>query len=147
MSDENKRKRPRGTGQSTNSPAYAFGGSVITMPTGKAYANRARARRSLTQNLLKTKMGEVASGNFASPKVQRISAADLLEAVLTDYRNNSKCLSGRRRTGNFILSRTGHMRASNIGTDQLSNYIASRSREGGQWNDQRIGHVTASSGL
>jgi integrase len=75
-------------------------------------------------------MGEVANGNFVSPKVQRISVADLFEAVLTDYRNNGKCLKWAEKNWKLHLEPYfGHMRASNIGTDQLSNYIASRKSE------------------
>src|SRR5215470_14917653 len=45
---------------------------------------------TVAQDMLKTKIGEVASGNFVSPKVQRIAVSELFEAVLTDYRNNGK---------------------------------------------------------
>ena len=73
----------------------------------------------------------MASGNFISPQVRRVTVAELFEAVLVNYRNNGKEVKFAEHNWRLHLEPFfGNMRAANVGTDQLSNYIAKRKDDG-----------------
>ena len=131
MSEEKKLKRPRGTSSIYRQPgsrffwvAYFKDGERVRESTGAETITAAR-------EFLKKKLGEVASGNFVSPKIQRITVRDWFEAVLTDYRNNGKEVRFAEHNWRLHLEPFfGHRRAVNVGTDQLAEYIAKRKAEG-----------------
>jgi len=130
MSEEKKPKRPRGTGSIYRQPGsrnwwvcYFKDGERIRESSGSETKTGA-------QNFLQKKLGDVATGNFVSPKVQRITVAELFEAVLVNYRNNGKEVKFAEHNWRLHLEPFfGRMRAANVGTDQLSNYIAKRMAE------------------
>jgi len=62
-----------------------------------------------------------------SPKVQRVTVAQLFEAVVTDYGNNGQVLAPLDCAWKLHLEPFfGNMRAANVGTDQIASYIAKR---------------------
>jgi len=82
------------------------------------------------QNLLKKRGGEAANGTLIAPKIQRITVAELFQAVVTDYRNNEKTIEWVERVWKLHLEPFfGNMRAVNVGTDQLASYISRRKDE------------------
>jgi integrase len=79
---------------------------------------------------LKIEILKHSNGEGSSPKIHRITVAELFAAVLTDYRNNGKTIEWAERVWKLHLEPFfGHMRAGNVGTDQLSAYIAKRKAE------------------
>lgn len=82
------------------------------------------------QNLLRKRTGQAESGNFVSPKVQRVTVTELFDAVLVDYRNNGKTIEWAERVWKLHLEPFfGHFRAANVGTDALAAYISKRKDE------------------
>jgi len=130
MSNDKKR-RPRGSGSIYRQPGSRFWWICYYDANGDAVRESSKSEKiTVAQNMLKAKLGEVASGNFVSPKVQRIAVSELFEAVLTDYRNNGKEIRFAEHNWKLHLEPFfGHMRAANVGTDQLSGYIAKRKEE------------------
>ena len=127
----NDKKRPRGTGAIYRRPGSRFWWICYHVNGEPVRESSGSEKITDAQNMLKAKMGEVASGNFVSPKVQRITVAELFEAVITDYKNNGKEVRFAEHNWRLHLEPFfGHMRAANLGTDQLSNYIARRKDEG-----------------
>lgn len=127
MSDEKKRNRPRGTGSIFKQNGSRFWW-VCYYVNGKPVRESCGSEKITdAQNLLKEKNGQVVSGNFVSTKVQRITVAELFEAVLTDYRNNEKTIAWAERVWKLHLKPFfGDMRATNVGTDQIAAYISER---------------------
>jgi len=121
------KKHPRGSGSIFRQPGSRFWWICY-------YANGKRVRESTNsekvtdaQNLLKKRAGEYASGNLVSPQAQRVTVAELYKAVITDYRNNDKTVPWVERVWKLHLEAFfGHMRAANVGTDQIAAYIAER---------------------
>jgi integrase len=123
-------KRPRGSGSIFKQPGSRFWW-ICYYANGQPVRESSKSEKITdAQNLLKTRNGEAASGNFVSPKVQRVTVAELFEAVLTDYRNNGKQIRFAEHNWKLHLEPFfGRMRAANVGTDQLSTYIAKRKEE------------------
>src|SRR5215472_5657689 len=130
MSNDKKR-RPRGSGSIYRQPGSRFWWICYCDASGNAVRESSKSEKiTVAQNMLKAKLGEVASGNFVSPKVQRIAVSELFEAVLTDYRNNGKEVRFAEHNWRLHLEPFfGHRRAANVGTDQLAAYIAKRKEE------------------
>ena len=123
-------KRPRGTGSIFKQPGsrfwwvcYYVNGQPVRESSGSEKITDAR-------NFLRDKIAKAETGNFVSPKVQRITVAELFEAVLTDYRNNGKKVRFAEHNWRLHLEPFfGNMRAVNVGTDQLADYISQRKVE------------------
>jgi integrase len=130
MSNDKKR-RPRGSGSIYRQPGSRFWWICYYDANGDPVRESSKSEKiTVAQNMLKAKLGEVASGNFISPKVQRIAVSELFEAVLADYRNNGQEIRFAEHNWKLHLEPFfGHMRAANVGTDQLSAYIAKRKTE------------------
>jgi integrase len=87
--------------------------------------SKREAEDELKRQLLKHSNGEA-----VSPTIHRVTVADLFDAVLTDYRNNGKAIKWAELVWKKHLKPFfGHMRAVNVGTDQLAAYIAKRKAE------------------
>ena len=127
MSNDKKR-RPRGSGSIYRQPGSRFWWICYYDANGSQVRESSKSEKiTVAQNMLRAKLGEVASGNFVSPKVQRIAVSELFAAVLTDYRNNGQEIRFAEHNWKLHLEPFfGHMRAANVGTDQLSAYIAKR---------------------
>lgn len=127
MSDEKKRNRPRGTGSIFKQHGSRFYW-VCYYVNGKAVRESSGSEKITdAQNLLKEKNGQVVSGNFVSPKVQRITVAELFEAVVRDYENNGKTVAWVKYVWKLHLEPFfGDMRAANVDTDQITKYISAR---------------------
>jgi integrase len=99
---------------------FSVNGRVIQQSANTE--SKREAEDELKRQLLKHSNGEA-----VSPKIHRVTVADLFDAVLTNYRNNGKAIEWAELVWEKHLKPFfGHMRAVNVGTDQLSAYIAMR---------------------
>lgn len=123
-------KRPRGTGSIFKQPGSRFWW-ICYYVNGQPVRESSRSEKITdARNFLKDKIAKAENGDFISPKVQRITVAELFEAVLTDYRNNGKDVRFAEHNWKLHLEPFfGNMRAANVGTDQLAAYIAKRKAE------------------
>lgn len=126
MDETKQKRRPRGTGSIFKRPGSCFWW-VCYYVNGKAVRESSGSTKITdAQNLLKTRNGEVESGNFVSPNVKRVTVAELFDAVLTDYKNNGKGIEWAEWRWKHLEPFFGHIRAASVGTDQIAAYIASR---------------------
>ena len=99
---------------------------------GRAIQESTRTRdRVEAKRLLKEKEGEVASGLFRGPKIERIRFEDLAALVKQDYQIN------KRKTARRIDEYMSHlktffrqMRATSITTERIKMYIVKRQQHG-----------------
>jgi integrase len=124
-------KRPRGTGS-----IYQQKGSanwwIQYYRNGKVYRQSAGTpKRRKAEQLLQKKLAEVANHSFIDPKAERTLVKDLAEDLLRDYRINArKSLPDVEARWRLHLSKEfGDLRASNVGNDQMTRYIALRQTE------------------
>jgi integrase len=127
--------RPRGTGsiyQPVRSPFYWL----------KYYRNGFPVRESTktsnvkkAERLLQRRLGEIGTGTFAGPQVERVRVVELAESFLRDYRTNGrKSLDdAEARWGQHLKKHFGQLRAVEVSSDVVSKYIESR-LEGGAAN-------------
>lgn len=127
---ENEKRRPRGTGSIFKQEGSRFWWVCYSV-NGKPVRESSKSEKITdAQNLLKKRNGEAESGNLIPPKIQRITVAELYDAVLTDYKNNGQAFEwAEMRWEKHVEPFFGHMRAANVGTDQLAAYIAKRKEE------------------
>jgi hypothetical protein len=86
------------------------------------------------QRYLHRRLGEVATGKFAGTEPERIKVNGLFDLVEEDYENNGRA-SGkmlRSRLKNHLRPFFGALRASQVGSRQIANYIAKRRKEGAE---------------
>lgn len=136
---EEKCKRLRGTG-SIYQPKHSRFLWVKYYRNGTAYrestqqTDEHKARKSLQRRL-----GEIATGNFFGPAVEKIQVAELAQSMFPDYRINSRRSLGltEQRWRKHLNPALGAMRASEITTEVLNKYVDKRRGEGSQkWNHQ-----------
>lgn len=131
MNDDNKRKRPRGTGSIYHKQDSRYWWVCYYVNGKPVYESSGSEKITDARNFLKGRIAKAETGSFISPKVQRVTVAELFEAVTTDYRNNGKSIEWVELVWNSHLEPFfGHMRAVNVGTDAISGYIAKRKAEG-----------------
>ena len=124
--------RTRGSGS-----IYKQTGSTVYWV--KYYRNGQSFRESTrTANLgeakqfLKTRLGEIATGRFYGPIVERITVAELADDFLRDYRINERKSTEdaearwKLHLGLFF----GHMKASEVTSDLVARYVDDRRQQG-----------------
>jgi integrase len=83
-------------------------------------------------DLLKRRVGEIATGKFAGLKPERVRMAELFGDVEEDYQQNGKDtlpdLKGRLR--NHLIPFFGEIRARDFSTQYLKRYVSQRREEG-----------------
>ena len=126
-----KHQRPRGTGS-----IYQQKGSsnwwIQYYRNGKVYRQSAgTTNRRKAEKLLQQKLAEIANHTFIDPKAERTLVKELAEDFLRDYRiNGRKSLSDVEARWRLHLSKEfADLRASNVGNDQMTRYIAQRQTE------------------
>jgi integrase len=89
-------------------------------------------KRTVAREMLKTRSGEIATGNWVEPKAQKILMSELFDALLRDYRNNArKSLKfAEQRWAKHLKPVFGEMRAIDVTTDVLDRYVESRKQDG-----------------
>jgi integrase len=134
MSEESRieQKRPCGTGC-----IYQQKGSanwwIQYYRNGKVYRQSAgTSKRRKAEQLLQRKLAEIANHSFIDPKSERTLVKELAEDLLRDYRiNGRKSLADVEARWRLHLSKEfGELRASNVGHDQMTRYVAERQTEG-----------------
>jgi integrase len=128
--NEAKRKRPRGSGSIFKQLGSRFWW-IAYYHNGRVVRESSHSEKLTdAQNLLKKRSGEAESGNLIAPKVQRVTVAELFDAVLVDYRNNGKTIEWAERVWKLHLEPFfGYFRAANVGTDALASYVSKRKDE------------------
>lgn len=129
---KSKPQRPRGTGC-----IYQQKGSsnwwIQYYRNGKVYRQSAGTpKRRKAEQLLQRKLAEIANHSFIDPKSERTLVKELGEGLLRDYRiNGRKSLSDVEARWRLHLSKEfGDLRAANVGSDQMTRYIAQRQAKG-----------------
>lgn len=139
--------RPRGTGS-----IYQYKGcSVWYVKYYKANGVAVREsshsdKRKVAENLLKTRLAEIQTGNYIEPTNRKLTVDDLYASLLADYRANElasvegaeqrwqvrlKGENGEVKLEPGRLQQTfGGLRAINVTTDMLNKYVASCREEG-----------------
>jgi len=132
MSEEKKRKRPRGTGAIYSRP----GSENLWVGYTDANGNYVResagtSNKTEAQKFLKKRMEAVSGGNFLGPQVERITVDNLYDDLLQDYRTHGKDVEWAEGRWNVHLKDFfGGMRASRVGTSQIAAYVEKRQKEG-----------------
>lgn len=136
-----KHRRPRGTGS-----VYPRGDIfwIKYSRNGRSYCESSRSAakvlgvkwtpsHTLAEKLLGRRLGEVTTGSFLPPAVERITVEDLVDDVFRDYRiNDRKSLEDAEARWKLHLQPVfGHVRAADLcRSDGLSRYIDQRREEG-----------------
>jgi integrase len=84
------------------------------------------------ERLLKKRQGEIVTGKFAGPAIERVTMRQLLAAVETDYELNERSSLPQltARLDNHLLPAFGHLRAVGFGTHDLNEYCQLRKKQG-----------------
>jgi integrase len=99
---------------------------------GKPYAESSHSeKREVAKRLLKIREGEISRGKLPGICFDRIRFDELVEDYLTDYRiNNKRTLAKAERCARYLLKEFGGMRATDITTPRIKQYIQKRMDEG-----------------
>ncbi len=130
-SAQTQRGRPRGTGS-----IYQQKGSsnwwIQYYRNGKVYRQSAGTRkRREAEKLLQRKLGEISTHTFIEPKSEKVLVKELAEDLLREYRiNDRKSLDDlETRWEKHLSAEFGDLRASHVGNDRLTRYVAKRQDE------------------
>ncbi len=99
---------------------------------GKSYRESSQSKAyTAAEGLLKRRLGEMVTGKFAGLAPERIRVRELLEDVLTDYKDNGRHTADQvsRRLKLQLVPAFGNIRAADFGTAHLRRYIAARRKE------------------
>lgn len=158
MSDETKRKRPRGTGSIFSVPGSRNLWVGYTGPNGEYVRESSGSpKKTDAQNFLKERLKAVSNGNFLGPRAEKITVDELFDDLLQDYKTHAQFFLWPERTWNAHLKsyfggetlktekkaeKYSGMRASRIGTAQLAGYVEKPGRGSIEEHDQpRTGFV------
>lgn len=146
MSDETKRKRPRGTGSIFSVPGSRNRWVGYTGANGEYIRESCgSAKKEDAKNFLRRRMEAVSGGNFLGPRIEKITADELFEDLLQHYRTHGYCVSWPagcwegvrgedgayvRKGRTYLKDYFGGMKASRVGTDQIAGYVEKRQGEG-----------------
>jgi integrase len=124
--------RPRGSGS-----VYLQKGSTIWWiqfyRNGKMFReSTATSDKRKATRILARRLGEVASGTFVGPKVERVRISELAKDFLRDYRINSKASidDAEARWRLHLEPFFAEVRASAVTSDLLNQYVDRRQQEG-----------------
>jgi len=125
-----KIKRPRNTGSIYNRNGIFW---IKYHRNGKAYRESSGSQnRGKAENLLRSRLGEIADDRFHGIDARKVTVGDLLKLVEEDYRITSKRSLGdlHWRTAKHLTPRFAKMRAAQFGTLHVKRYINDRRIEG-----------------
>ncbi len=98
---------------------------------GKQIHESSKSRKySAAQDLLKQRIVEMDSGQYAGPTAEKIKVATLLDGLIAVYETNDKSVNWVRDVDKRLRPFFGHMRAARVETDQLHEYVAYRRGQG-----------------
>jgi integrase len=131
--EKKKPKRPRGTGC-----MYKRAGSTVWWikysRSGKTFSESTHTTSEYKAGrILARRLGEVASGTFLPPAIERIRVQELMDDLLRDYRiNKRKSIEDAETRWKLHLKPAfAHLRASDLcRTDEIERYVESRQKEG-----------------
>lgn len=117
-------------------------GTVIESPTwwikyyrrGKPFSESSKSdKETVAKKLLKLREGECESGTFRGLRVERILFSELEKDIITDYKMNArKSISRLNRSLKRLKYFFGAMKAAEIGTDTVQQYIIERQEQGAE---------------
>ncbi len=86
------------------------------------------------EKFLHRRLGEIASGNFIGPNLERIRVSELAEDLERDYKINGRKSAewASRRWTLHLKPFFGHLRTVNVTSAQIARYIDQRQREGAE---------------
>lgn len=92
------------------------------------------AERQEAANLLKRRIGEIASGEFFGPKSECTTIEELAADFLREYRISGRKSHGHaeRRWRLHLQPFFGHLRAVQVSSDLISRYVEQRQQEGAE---------------
>jgi integrase len=127
-------KRPRGTG-SLYQPQHSRFWWVKYYRNGKAYresTHTADGRKA--HKFLQKRLGEITTGNFFGPAVERIRVEELADDMFREYRINVRrsLKLTQQRWHKHLKPVFGPMRTVDVTTEFLNRYIDKRKNEGAQ---------------
>jgi integrase len=82
------------------------------------------------KKFLKHRLGQIAVGRLTSPQVDKVTVNDLAEDIRNDYKVNGKASGDDLEFRlNHLLPVVGHIKAHELGTDVIKQYVARRLEE------------------
>jgi len=129
---ESKIRRPKGTGcvyQRPDSPVWW----IKYSRNGKPFRESAKTtNQRKAENLLKTRLAEIAMGTFIGPQAERIKVQELAEDFLREYRiNGRKSLDDVKTRWELHLKPFfGVLRAVDVTSGLIARYVDARQQEG-----------------
>lgn len=133
MSEE-KSKRPRGTG-SIYQPKHSRFWWVKYYRNGTAFRESTHETdERKAQKFLQNRLGEITTGNFFGPAVERILVSELAEDMFREYRiNGRKSLRlTQQRWQKHLKPVFGPLRAREVTTELVNKYVDCRKTEGAE---------------
>jgi integrase len=104
--------------------SYQLNGKLIRESSGKL-------TKTAAANKLKDRLLAVGNGNFLGPRIEKITVDELYDDLLQDYRIKSQTVEWAERVWNVHLKDSfSGMRASHLGTNQITSYVEKRMGEG-----------------
>jgi integrase len=99
---------------------------------GKVYRESSGSTKEAdAQKKLRQRLGEVATGNFIGPDVEKVTVAELADDVVIDYRvNEADTLDKAIRSANRIKEFFGKTKAHSVKGDSIKQFIAQRQSDG-----------------
>src|SRR6266704_3077308 len=100
---------------------------------GKCFRESSKSKsRSDGKRLLRKREGEISTGVFGGPEVERVRFEALVEDLLSDYQSNNRksFVWVRRRINLHLMPFFGGFRAVDVTTDRVRAYIIQRQLEG-----------------
>src|SRR5262245_42129878 len=101
--EKGKSKRPRGTGSIYRKPGSRYWWVCYYVNGKPVYESTGSEKITDARNFLKRKIAEAETGNFVSPKVQRITVSELYADLLQDYRMKGQFVPWPERCWNVHL--------------------------------------------
>lgn len=99
---------------------------------GHVYLESSHSKiRADAEKLLKKRLGQIADARFRGLDPERVRMSQLFDDLVRDYENNGKKSAKllRSRLKRHLTPAFGNMRALDVGTSQVRNYISTRRRE------------------
>jgi integrase len=124
-------RRARGSGGVFEVPgsrywwiSYQLNGKTVRESAGEL--TKTAAAKKLKDRLL-----AIGNGNFLGPRIERVTVDEIYGDLVQDYRIKGKSVEWAERVWNIHLKTFfSGMRAANVGTNQINNYVEVRRGEG-----------------
>lgn len=114
-------------------------GAFVELPTwwiqfrhqGKRVRESSESTRYAdAERLLRQRMEEVSTGKYAGPQAERVTVAELLDDLITDFEDNGKSVEWLRYVDGHWRPFFGAMKASAVQTRRIKDYITERRTAG-----------------